>query len=163
MTLFGKSFGEYLRFQWFFLALTLAVGLARLVLSLAGAPTDTVKWLSVTVVSFVAFLYYSVAVHRRGFGSYRQLLVLILNQSITANLVVVLGIVIAIMTGQDNIFSIPEYSGGRDGKTWFHVLAHIVFPVIASFVLWGLGSLILFVTKKVAPAPAGSERSVRPA
>jgi len=61
MTIFGKTFGEYLRFGRVFLILTLAVGLGRLVLSLAGLPTTTVRWLSVTVVFLVAVIYYAVA------------------------------------------------------------------------------------------------------
>jgi hypothetical protein len=46
MKIFGKTLGEYVRFQKTFLILILAVGLARLALSLAGAPNSTVRWLS---------------------------------------------------------------------------------------------------------------------
>jgi len=58
--------------------------------------------------------------------------------------------VIAIFTHRDNIFSAPEYSGGGDGKTWFHAGAHLVFGMIVGTLLaWLVGCLIMWVTKKV--------------
>jgi hypothetical protein len=35
-------------------------------------------------------------------------------------------VVLAIVTDRDNIYSIPEYSGGQDGKTFFHAFARFV-------------------------------------
>ena len=103
-------------------------------------------------MALVGIVYYSIRVHTSGFGSYKQLLALIFIQSIVAQAIIIAGIVIAIVTGRDNIFSIPEYSGNQDGKTWLHVGAHAVLGVIVGpLVTWLIGSLILFVTKKVAP------------
>ena len=57
-------------------------------------------------------------------------------------------VVLAIATGRDNIYSIPEYSGGQDGKTIFHAFAHFVIaPFVAGFIAWGLSSLVMLVTK----------------
>ncbi len=50
MNVFGKSLSEYVRFEQLFLWLIGAVGLARLVLSLAGLSNDVVKLFSMTVV-----------------------------------------------------------------------------------------------------------------
>ena len=72
--MFGKRISQYLCFQKMLLGLVAAVGLALLGLSLAGLPDTTVTWLSMTVVGWAAVLYYGVAVHTRGFGSYKQLL-----------------------------------------------------------------------------------------
>ncbi|MEK6303777.1 MAG: hypothetical protein AABO41_23980 [Acidobacteriota bacterium] len=133
------------------------VGVARLCLSLAGVENATVKWLSISVVSLVGLVYYSIRVHTRGFGSYKQLLVLIVVQSVVAQAIIIAGIVIAIFTARDNIFSAPEYSGGGDGKTWLHAGAHLVFGVIVgSLLAWLIGSVIMFVTKKVAPRGAAA-------
>ena len=49
------------------LILVLVVGLARLGLSLAGVPTATVKFVSLTVL-LLGLIYYSVSVHTSGFG-----------------------------------------------------------------------------------------------
>ena len=53
MTIFGKPLSEYVAFAKVFLMLIVIVGMARLALSLAGVENDTVKWLSITVVSLV--------------------------------------------------------------------------------------------------------------
>ena len=87
-----------------------AVALLRLALSLAGLPHAAVKWVSPTIVTLLAVVYYAVRVHQTGFGSYRQLYPLGLLASLTLQSIVTLGIVIAILTGQDNIYTIPEIS-----------------------------------------------------
>jgi hypothetical protein len=153
--MFGKSVAQYLGFQKVVLALIVVVFLARLGLSLSGTPNATAKWISVTVVLLLGLLYYGVAVHTRSFGSYKQLLPLLFFQSLLAESLVALAIVLAIFTGQDNIYTAPEYSGGGDGKNWIHVVAHlIVGSVILPLISWGISSLVLLVTKKVAPRSA---------
>ena len=149
MTIFGKPLSEYLAFAKVILLLIAIVGVARLALSLGGVENATVKWLSISIMMLVGLVYYAIRVHTSGFGSYKQLLVLIVIQSILAQAIIIVGIVIAIFTGRDNIFSAPEYSGGSDGKTWLHAGAHLVFGVIVgSLLAWLVGSVIMFVTKK---------------
>jgi hypothetical protein len=153
--MFGKTVAQYLGFQKVVLALVVLAWLVRLALSLSGTPNDTAKWISVTAVLLVGVVYYGVAVHTRGFGSYKQLYPLVLFQSLLGEGLVALAIVLAIFTGQDNIYTAPEYSGGGEGKTWLHVVAHLVVAaVILPLVSWGLSSLVLLVTKKVAPRSA---------
>ncbi len=153
--MFGKTLAEYLRFQRVILALVVLAFVVRLALSLAGVASTTARWFSVTAVLLVGMVYYGVAVYRKGFGSYKQLYPLMLIQSIVGEGLVALGIVLAILTGRDNIYTVPEYSGGGDGKTWLHVGAHLLLGiVILPLVSWAIGSLILLVTKKVAPRPA---------
>ncbi|HVF89870.1 MAG TPA: hypothetical protein VNH22_07375 [Blastocatellia bacterium] len=155
MTIFGKTVSKYLAFQKYILLFILAVGLGRLFLSLGGAPDSTAKWLSISVVSLIGLVYYSIRVHTAGFGSYKQLLPLMFIQSVVAQAIVVVGIIIAILTHKDNVFSAPEYSGGSDGKTWLHVAAHLIVGLIAGpLVAWLIGSILLFITKKVAPQNA---------
>jgi hypothetical protein len=153
--MFGKTLAEYLRFQRVILALIVAAFVVRLALSMAGVANTTARWISVTVVLLVGMVYYGVAVYRTGFGSYKQLYPLMLIQSIVGEGLVALGIVLAILTGRDNIYTVPEYSGGGDGKTWLHVVAHLVVAiVILPLLTWAVGSLVMLVTKKVAPRPA---------
>jgi hypothetical protein len=154
--MFGKSVGQYLSFQKVFLIAIVVVFLVRLGLSLAGTPIGIAKWFSVTVVLLLGTLYYGVAVHTRGFGSYKQLFPLGLFQSLLGEGLVALAIVLGIVTGQDNIYTAPEYSGGTDGKVWFHAFAHLVLVgcLILPLVNWAISSLVLLVTKKVAPRSA---------
>jgi hypothetical protein len=118
MKFFGKRLSEYIAFCRPFLGLILAVGIARLVLSLAGVPPSTARWLSITATIWIGVVYYSIRVHTTGFGSYKQLLPICVLLSLTAQLVIVPAIIFAIVTGVDNIYSIPENFFGNDGKTW---------------------------------------------
>jgi len=148
--IFGKPLSAYVAFAKVILLLIVVVGVARLALSLAGVENATVKWLSISIVSLIGLVYYSIRVHTTGFGSYKQLLALIVLQGVVAQTIIIVGIVIAILTGRDNIFSAPEYSGGGDGKTWLHAGAHLIFGVIVgSLIGWLIGCLIMWVTKKV--------------
>jgi len=157
MTVFGKPLSEYVAFAKVILALIAIVGIARLALSLGGVENATVKWLSISGAMLIGLVYFAIRVHTAGFGSYKQLLVLIVIQSVLAQAIVIAGIVIAIFTSRDNIFSAPEYSGGGDGKTWLHAGAHLVFGVIVgSLLAWLVGSVILFVTKKAVQRDAAS-------
>ncbi|HEY6293321.1 MAG TPA: hypothetical protein VI455_17355 [Terriglobia bacterium] len=159
MKIFGKSLSDYLSFEKGFLILILAVGLGRLVLSLLGVPNSTVKFLSLTVVFLLGMLYYSVRVYTTGFGGYMQLLPVIALQVILGNCIIIAGIMLAIVSGKDNIFSAPEFSGGADGKTWGHVGGHFLAMIVAPLVLWLVGSLIMFATKKVT---GGKEQPLAP-
>ena len=121
-------------------------------LSLAGAQNSAVKFISITAVLFIGLVYFAIRVYTTGFGSYKQLLPLLFLQSVVSQAIIVAGILIAMKTGKDNIFSAPEYSGGGDGKTWLHVGAHIVLGAIFGPLLaWLVGSIILWVTKKISP------------
>ncbi len=117
---------------------------------MAGLPNSEVKWLSVTVAGLLAMVYIAVRVPTSGFGNYRHLLPLLVLQSAVANVIVAGGIVMAIAIGKDNIYSVPEYSGGVDGKTWTHAGAHILFGVVlGSLVFWLVASGVMFVVKKI--------------
>ncbi len=159
--IFGKALSEYVAFARVFLVLILIVGFARLALSLAGVPDAAARWVSITAVIWIGVVYYAIRVHRTGFGTYRHLLPIYFLQMLAAQLVIVPAIILAIVTGRDNIFSIPEYAFGQDGKTWAHVFAHLfIGTTVGSLVGWAVGCLILFVARKVAPsAPASVARA----
>jgi hypothetical protein len=151
MTIFGKRLSDYVVFAKGFLGLILVVGIARFALSLAGFPNSTVKWISITAVSWVGVLYYSIRIHSSGFGSYKELLPVCVLQMCTAQVVIVSAIVLAIITGHDNIFTVPEVSFGSDGKTWFHAGAHLLIgTTVGSLISWLVGCLIMFAGKKLS-------------
>lgn len=151
--MFGRPFADYVRFQKVVLAVLAAVGLARLGLSLAGLPDASVRWLAMNAVLWAGVLYYGVAVHTRGFGSYRQLLPLLLVQTVLFQVIAVLGILLAI-AGFPNIFAAPEYSFPGQSQ-WVHAGAHLTLGVaVATLLQWGVGSLVLLITKKAARRPA---------
>jgi len=154
---FGKNLSQYLRFQEVILFAIAAVGLLRLGLSLAGLPNATVAWLSMNVVAWAGALYYGVAVERRGFGSYRHILPLAFHTMVVQQAVAVLGIMTAI-AGFPNVYAAPEYSMGAQSQ-WVHALAHLTIGIaVPTLLMWGVGSLALAVTRRVARREAVAYR-----
>jgi hypothetical protein len=149
MTVFGKPLSDYVRFARVFLVLIVIVAIIRLALSLGGVPTEVARWASVTAIFWIGAIYFGVRVHTTGFGSYRHLLPIYVLQLLAAQIVIVPAIILAIATGRDNIFSLPEFAFGQDGKTWTHVLGHLfVGPTLGSLMNWIVGCLVMLVTKK---------------
>ena len=62
-----------------------------------------------------------------------------------------LGIALGILTGTDNIYTAPEFFGGSSGRNWSHVLAHVFAVLIVPLIGWLVGSVILFITKRLKP------------
>src|SRR5262245_60947911 len=149
MTILGKTPSEYFAFQKVIMILIIAVGLGRLGLSLAGFPVSTVRWLSLTALALVGIVYCGVMVPRTGFGGYKHLLPLFVMQAGTANLIIAGAIALAAITGTDNIYSAPEYSGLV--SPWFHALGHVADGlIIGPLIGWLIGSAIMFVVYKLS-------------
>ena len=147
--IFGKPLSEYIRFQRVFLVLIVVVGLARLFLSLAGMPNATVKFLSITVVGLIGIFYYGIRVHTTGFGSYKQLLPLIVIQNVVSHGLIIAAILLARLTHHANIYSAPEYGG--NSATRYHILGHVLVGMVAfSLVGWLVASIVMWVTKRVS-------------
>lgn len=163
MTVFGKRLSEYVAFCRPFLVLILVVGIARLALSLGGAPNSIAKWLSITVVIWIGVLYYAIRVHTSGFGSYKQLLPICVLLSLTAQVIIVPAIVLAIFTGNDNIYSIPENFFGNDGKTWLHVAGHLFIggTTLGPLIGWLIGCVIMFATRKLVTRSTDTKATAR--
>ena len=150
MTVFGKKWSEYVAFEKPALILIAVVGILRLGLSLAGVSDAAAKWVSLTGLGVVLVIYYAVAVHTKGFGSYRQLLPLYFLQAVVANAIIIAGIAIAAMTGKVNIYAANEYGGSLGAGV--HAAAHTAAMLIGPLISWIVGSIVLFVTKKVVKA-----------
>jgi hypothetical protein len=162
MTVFDRRLSDYARFARVFLVLIVIVGLVRLALSLGGVPTPIARWASVTALIWIGVFYFGVRVHTTGFGSYRQLLPIYVLQMVAAQLVIVPSIILAIVTGHDNIFSLPEFAFGSNGKTWAHVLAHLfIGTTVGSLFCWIGGCVVLFVTQKATRSRTTAAAPVR--
>src|SRR5262245_53037796 len=130
--MFGKKLSEYIQFVRWILILVAVAFVVRLSLSIAGTPFTETRWVSINLVLLVGLIYSSIAVHTKGFGGYKQLLGLLLVQNVFAHSLIALGIVIGIVTGRQNAFTVPEVSGGGNGATWFHAAIHPVASFIVS-------------------------------
>jgi hypothetical protein len=152
--MFGKKLSEYIHFEGWLLILIAVVWAVRLGMSLAGTSFDITKWVSINIVLLVGLLYCSIGVQTSGFGSYKQLLGLLFLQTLVAHILIAAGIVLGILTGTGNAYTAPEVFGGSDGKTWLHVLAHLLAALILPLIAWLIGSVILFATKRLSPSRA---------
>ena len=149
MRVFGKPLSDYVRFEKVFLGIVAAVGLLRLGLSVAGVPDTTSRWLSMNVVIWAGVFYYGAAVHTKGFGSYKQLLVLVSLPILILHVIAVTGILLTI-AGLPNVFAAPEYSGPAATNQWLHALVHLTIGmVVAPLIAWGVGSLVLLGAKRI--------------
>jgi len=146
---FGKKFQQYIQFEQWILILIVAAFLIRLGLSLAGIPVSEARWVSINLVLLAGLMYCSVAVHTRGFGSYKQLFGLLFIQNAFAHTLIAAGIILGIVTGIDNIYTAPEFFGGSSGRNWPHVIAHVLAAVVLPVFAWLVGSAILFLAKRV--------------
>jgi hypothetical protein len=152
--IFGKRVSEYLRFQRGWLIAVAVVGLARLGLSLAGVPDSATKWLPMNVVTWAAVFYYGVAVHTKGFGTYRHLLPLGFFQILVQQVIAVVGILLD-MAGYRNVLAAPEFTFGSAPVP--HLLGHLtVGMIVPPLLFWGVSSLVLLVTRKVSRRPAAA-------
>lgn len=141
---FGRRLSVYVKFCWPLLLLIAMVGATRLSLSLSGVSNSTAKWFSMTALVWIGVLFYSVRIQLSRFGRYKELLAVCALMNLIAQGIAILGIVLAIFTRTNNIFSSPEFSFGGIGNTWLHVGAHLlVGTTIGSLIPWVVGSGIL--------------------
>jgi hypothetical protein len=145
MALFGKSWSDYVRFQKILLVLTVAFGLARLILSMAGVPGSLVTWFSMTGLLPIGAIIYPIRVHMKGFGGFGSVLVLIGIQVLVSQVMTAIGIFAALLTGVDNIFS----PAAADANHLWHAIVHLATFPIVSIVLWLPASLILLAARLV--------------
>jgi hypothetical protein len=148
----AKKASDYVSFHWGILALILLAALGRLTASLAGAPPSQARWLSATAMLLAGAVWAGWRVQRAGFGAFKELYLLLLVQGLAAHPVASLGIAIGVLTGTDNVYTVPEFASPFGARTWGHALGHLVLIPIGTVPLWLLGSLALLVSRKVARA-----------
>ena len=75
---------------------------------MAGVADPVVRWLSLTALLPIGTVYAAVRVHTTGFGGYRHLLPVVFFQTLTAQIIIIAGIAIAIITQRGNVFTRVE-------------------------------------------------------
>ena len=157
MTIFGKPLSEYVGFCKPFLILIPLVGILKLVLSLTGTSNSTTWWLSTNALLWLGIIYYAIHIHSAVFGSYRHLLVICTLLNLSAQVISILGITLALFAGADNVYA---YAFGEQETTWTHLFAHLFFGIpFGSLLGWLGGCLILAITRKISGVPGRTSRS----
>jgi hypothetical protein len=63
--------------------------------------------------------------------------------------IAVIGIMTAI-AGFPNVYAAPEFTRGTSNQ-WLHALGHLTFGIaVPTLLMWGVGSLALTVTRRLA-------------
>lgn len=150
--MFGKKLSEYIRFERVILILIAAVFVSRLVVGMSGVEIAKAKWVSINIVLLLGLIYCAVNVHLSGFGSYKQLFGLLFIQTGFAHILIASAILMAVLTGVDNIYTAPEFFNGNNGRNLMHVFMHGIAILILPLIAWAFGSVILFVIRRVKPA-----------
>ena len=156
--MFGKPMAYYLRLQAPALIAITVVFIVRLAMSRGGIPDSAGKILSITFILILALPYYALLAKREGL-TFKHLYAMCFIQGVFSQTLVALAIVLAIVTGHDNIYTIPEFypqsAGGTpfpvDGKNWMHAIAHIVFAgaLVLPLASWAVSSVLLVIARKV--------------
>ncbi len=155
--MFGRPLMFYVGRQKPVLIIIAGVFLFRLLMSAVGIPDSAGKILSITSILLIAPTYYAVLARREGLG-FKELYAMGLVQGLFSQTLVALAIVVGILSGRDNIYTVPEFypasSGGTplpvDGKNWVHAAAHVGFAGALAFPLlaWLIGSITLIIARR---------------
>ena len=150
MTVVSSGLRDHVRLLVPLFALIAAVWALRLVLDASGAPNGIVRLSSVTVAGAVSVLLAVVLMHFRRLGRYSNVIAATILLVFWAQLLIVLAIAFAAVTGVQNVFVAPEYSPHGSGLLP-HIAGHLTFGLgfgilvgsaMACLTLWTLRRLV---------------------
>lgn len=149
--------GDHLRLLAPLFGLIAAVWALRWIADIASAPPALVRGLSVSVAGAVAVLVAVVLVHFKRFGGYTSVVVSAFLLVLCEEVLIVLAIVITIVSGKENIYSIPEFGFGATHL--HHIAAHLTYGLgFEGMTAAAMGCALLWVLRRlVPPAPVLSK------
>ena len=154
MRIGDHSLGEHIRLLVPLFVFIAGVWLLRILLHEMSILHPLVHVLSVTVASAIALLFAVVLIHVRGFGSYPSVVVSTVLVLAWAQVLIVLAIIFAVITGTENIFTLAEFSPGNDPRHIKHILGHLTVGLgIGALIGSAFGCLILWMLKRMLPEP----------
>ena len=147
MKLFPKPLGEYCRFAQTGVILIALVSVIRfLMLPVFNVPYATgTHFTSVTILLLLLVPIYAVKLANSG-GSYRDMLGVAFVLTMTAMTLIIAGIAIDDFGGIDTYYT--DLAHGGELNPWAHMGGHVVAGLISTLILWGLGSLALYITMR---------------
>jgi hypothetical protein len=155
MRIGDHSLGEHIRLLVPLFVFIAGVWALRLLLHELAVLHALVHVLSITVATALALLFVVVLIHVRGFGSYPSVVVSTVLVVAWAQLLIVLAIIFSVVTGTENIFTLPEFSmPGDDPRHIRHILGHLTFALGGGALIGSaFGCLILWMLRRVLPEP----------
>ena len=134
-----------------------AVWALRWIADIASAPPALVRGLSVSVAGAVAVLVAVILIHFKRFGGYTSVVVAAFLLVLWEEVLIVLAIVVTMVSGKENIYSIPEFGFGATHL--HHILGHVTYGLgFEGITAAAMGCALLWVLRRlVPPAPASSK------
>jgi hypothetical protein len=150
MRIDGHGLGDHLRLLSPLFGLIAAVWALRLILDLAGTPAIIVRMVSVGVAGAVSVLVAAFLIHFKRFGSYASVLAAAFLLICGEQLLIVLAIAFAALTGTANIYSATEYAHGLSPVR--HMASHLIFGVTIGWIFAGaMGCLVFWMLRRLVP------------
>ena len=154
MKIGDHSLGEHIRLLAPLFVLIAGVWLLRILLHEMSILHPLVHVLSVTVGTALALLFAVVLIHVRDFGSYPSVIVSTVLLVAWEQILIIVAIVFAVLTGTENIFTLPEFSPGNDPRHIKHILGHLTVVLgVGTLIGSAFGCLILWMLRRMIPEP----------
>jgi hypothetical protein len=152
MKICGRGLRDHIRLLTPLFGLIAVVWVLRWSLHAARVPPDIVRIMSVTGATSLAILIAVWRIHTRGFGGYPNVVVATLLLVLFGQLLIILSVLFAVVTGVDNVFTLPEYSPPDDPHHVRHILGQLTFGIGAG-TLFGAatGCLMLWLLRRLVP------------
>lgn len=156
MNVLGRSVRDHIRMLVPLFGLITIVWALRWGLDAAGFSPGLVRAFSVTGATSLAILIAVWLIHRRGFGSYPNVLVASLLLVVFSQLIIVVAIVYSVISKTENVFTAPEFSiVGDDPRHVGHIIGHMTFGVGAGMLFGAAtGCLMLWLLRTLVPTRA---------
>jgi hypothetical protein len=152
-----RGLGEHLKLLAPLFGLIAAVWALRWILDVASAPPALVRALSVSVSGAVAVLVAVALIHFKRFGGYTSVVVSAFLLILWEQLLIVGAIVVTMVSGKENIYTIPEFDPGATHL--YHITGHITYGLgFEGIIASAMGCALLWVLRRlVPPAPISSK------
>ena len=156
MNVCGRSVRDHIRMLAPLFGLIAIVWALRWGLDEAGFSHGLVRAFSVTGATSLAILIAVWLIHRRGFGSYPNVVVASLLLVVFSQLIIVVAIVYSVITKTENVFTEPEFSiVGDDPYHARHIIGHLTFGIGAGMLFGAAtGCLMLWLLRTLVPTRA---------
>lgn len=153
MKIGGHPLRQHLRLLAPLFALLAGVWVLRWIIGCLDTPAWLFHVVSLTVFSPIAVLLAVLMLHIRRFGGYASVVVCSLLLNAWTESLIVLAIVVSILTGVTNIYTMPMYSPPDAGLHHIrHIRGHLTYGIgISTLAGAAMGSLLLFLLRKLAP------------
>lgn len=153
MMLSGRTLREHIQLLVPLFGLITAVWVLRWSLFQIGVPLSIVRLISVTAAVPVCILLATLLIHSKKFGGYLNAIVCAVLLVIWSQFLIVLAVFFAVMTGFENVYTLPEFSvPGADPLHFRHIRGQLTFA-IGSESLFGslIACLFLFMLRRLTP------------